>query len=104
MKTQLIRSILLGIAALSTLALVSCQAPSSTPNSAVSCSQCGTVYFQAPSTSSAPVNKGYVSLKPAGVMDCADCENKVVGMINKVSMSEHTCKTCGGTLRHCSRH
>ncbi len=58
MKTKLIRSLVLGLTA---FALVSCQAPSSTPTSAVSCNKCGTVYFKAPSTSSGSGGKGFVS-------------------------------------------
>ena len=43
MKTKLIRSALLSLAALGTLALVSCQATSAAPTSTVACSKCGTV-------------------------------------------------------------
>jgi len=101
MKTKLIRSLVLGLTA---FALVSCQAPSSTPTSAVSCNKCGTVYFKAPSTSSGSGGKGFVSLKPASRMDCADCENKVVAWVKTGSLTQHTCKTCGGALQHCTSH
>ncbi|MDZ4405551.1 hypothetical protein [Prosthecobacter sp.] len=101
MKTKLIRSLFLGLAA---VALVSCQAPSSTPTSAVSCNKCGTVYFKSPASSSAPGGKGFVTLRPASSMDCADCENKVVAWLKTGSLTRHTCKTCGGTLNHCTQH
>lgn len=106
MKT-LIKS-LLTVATLSATALLSsCQAPSSAPTSAVSCSKCGTVYFKAPATGgvgAAGAKGGFITLKPAGRMDCADCENKVAGWVKFGTLTEHTCKTCGGTLNHCTRH
>ncbi|MDZ4405568.1 hypothetical protein [Prosthecobacter sp.] len=104
MKTKLIQSTLLSLAAFATLLLASCAAPSSTPTSAVSCNKCGTVYFKAPSTSSGSGGKGFVSLKPASRMDCVDCENKVVAWVKTGSLTQHTCKTCGGTLQHCTSH
>jgi len=104
MKTKLINSTLLPLAAFATLLLASCAAPSSTPTSAVSCNKCGTVYFKAPSTTSGSGGKGFVSLKPASRMDCADCENKVVAWVKTGSLTQHTCKTCGGTLQHCTSH
>jgi hypothetical protein len=83
MKTKLIRSALLGLAALGTLALVSCQAPAHTPTSAVTCSKCHTIHFNAPATSgtgAAGAKGGIVTLRHADGMSCADCENKVVAM------------------------
>ncbi len=107
MKTKLIRSALLGLAALGTLALVSCQAPAHTPTSAVTCSKCHTIHFNAPATSgagAAGAKGGIVTLRHADGMSCADCENKVVAMLKTGSLTQHTCKTCGGTLHHCTSH
>lgn len=106
MKTKLIRSTLLGIAALSTLALASCQAPAKChmPTSAITCSKCGTVSFMAPSTSALSGGKSYITLKSASRMDCPDCENKVVAWAKGGAFTEHTCKSCGGAMKHCTSH
>lgn len=101
MKTKLIRSIVLGLAA---VALASCQAPPSTPSSAVSCSKCGTVSFKSPSTSSLSAGKGYITLKSSSHMTCPDCENKVVAWAKGGAFTEHTCKSCGGAMKHCTVH
>ena len=104
MKTQLVRSLILSLAALGTLALASCQATSAAPTSALACSKCHTVYFKSPSVSSAPGDKGFVTLKSSSSMNCADCENKVIAWAKKGEFTEHACKTCGGTLHHCTGH
>lgn len=102
MKTKLIRSLFLSLAA---VALVSCQAPSSaSPTSAVSCSKCGTVSFMAPSTPAGSWNKGFVTLKSSTRMTCPDCENKVIAWAKSGAFTEHTCKSCGGAMQHCKRH
>ncbi len=85
--------------------LTSCQAPaSSMPTSAVTCSKCGTVSFMAPSTAAGAGGKGYTTLKSASHMTCPDCENKLVAWVKNGSFTEHTCKTCGGAMKHCSSH
>jgi len=107
MKTKLIHSTLLSLAAFATLLLASCAAPSATPTSAVSCNKCGTVYFKAPSSTgvgAAGLKGGFIALKPASRMDCVDCENKVIAWVKTGSLTRHTCKTCGGTLQHCTSH
>lgn len=109
MKTKLIRTTLLGLAALGTLALVSCQAPAIThaPASAVSCSKCHTIHFNAPATGgvgAAGAKGGIVTLRHADSMSCPDCENQVIAMLKTGSLTKHVCKTCGGTLHHCTQH
>jgi len=104
MKTQLVRSFLLGLAALGTLALASCQATSAAPTSALTCSKCATVYFKSPSVTSAAGDKGFVTLKSSSKMNCPDCENRVIAWAKKGEFTQHTCKTCGGALSHCSSH
>ncbi len=101
MKTKLIRSLFLGLAA---VALVSCQAPSSTPTSAVACSKCGTVSFKTPTTSALSAGKGYITLTSASRMTCPDCENKIVAWSKGGAFTEHVCKSCGGAMKHCSHH
>lgn len=103
MKTKLIRTTLLGISAVGTLLLASCQATSSAPHSAVTCSKCHTVHFMSPS-STGPGPKGLVTLKHSDSMSCADCENQVIAMLKNGSLTKHACKTCGGTLHHCTGH
>ena len=83
MKSKLIRTSLLGLAAIGTLVLASCQAPSSAPTAAVSCDKCGTVHFKAPSTGYGPGSKGIVTLRDASRMSCPDCENQVIAMMKK---------------------
>lgn len=109
MKTKLIRTSLLGLAALGTLLLASCQAPSSGPTAAVHCDKCHTIHFMAPASgggaSGAAGSKGgVVTLRHADSMSCPDCENKVVAMMKSGSFTRHTCASCGGTLRHCTQH
>ncbi len=104
MKTLLI------IASLAAASLLSsCQAPASAsasavPTSAISCSKCGTVYFKSPSSTAAAGGKGYVVLKSSSKMTCPDCDNQVVAWAKTGSFTEHVCKTCGTTLRHCTSH
>ena len=93
----------LGIASLMT----SCQAPSSTPTSAVSCSKCGTVYFKAPAHSgvgAAGMKGGFVTLRSASRMSCPDCERKVVAWVKGGTFTEHVCASCGGAMKHCTTH
>ena len=104
MKTKLIRTSLLGLAAIGTLLLASCQAPSSAPTAAVSCDKCGTIHFKAPFTGYGPGNKGIVALRDASRMSCPDCENQVIAMLKTGSLTKHVCKSCGGALRHCTQH
>ncbi len=103
MKTKLIRSTLIVTAALGTLLLASCQSSSSAPSSAVHCDKCHTIHFMAPSiTGTGP--KGIVTLKHSDSMSCPDCENQVIAMLKNGSLTKHVCKSCGGTLRHCTQH
>ena len=98
MKTLLLTS-MLGLAAL----LTSCQTSTGTPESAVTCDKCRTVFFKAPS-SLTPGNKGFVTLRDASRMDCPDCENQVIAWVKTGSLTKHVCKSCGGSLNHCRRH
>lgn len=82
MKTKHIRTCVLGLAALGTLLLASCQAPSG-PTAAVSCDKCHTIHFKA------PVNTG-------GGVGTAGSKGGAV--------TRHTCASCGGTLHHCAHH
>ena len=103
MKTLLKSTLLLGTAAL----LASCQAPSSTPTSAVICAKCNTVWFKSPASvgpGAAGAKGGVVALRTSGTMTCPDCENQVVAMLKTGSLTKHTCKTCGSTLQHCQAH
>lgn len=109
MKTKLIKSILTGILSVSALALVSCQATAAKsagccPTSAVTCSKCHTVTFKSPSVTSAPGDKGIITLHSSSHMSCPDCETKLIAWGKKGELPTHTCKTCGGTLHHCSTH
>ncbi len=54
--------------------------------------------------SNGPGPKGLVTLKHSDSMSCADCENQVVAMLKSGSLTTHACKTCGGTLHHCTGH
>lgn len=100
MKT-LLMIVTLGVAAF----LTSCQAPAgAVPHSAITCNKCNTVYFKSPSVASAAGDKGFVTLKSSSSMTCPDCENKVIAWAKKGEFTEHTCKTCGGAMKHCSSH
>jgi hypothetical protein len=106
MKTLLKKIILvtgLGLAAM----LTSCAAPvhhNHAPTSAITCSKCSTVYFKSPSVTSAPGDKGFVTLKSSSRMSCPDCENKVIAWAKHGEFTEHVCKTCGGAMKHCTSH
>lgn len=110
MKTKLIQSIITGIIGVSALALASCQATAGTkhagccPTAAVTCSKCHTVTFKSPSVTTAPGDKGIVTLHSSSHMSCPDCETKLVAWGKKGELPEHTCKSCGGTLHHCAVH
>ena len=109
MKTKLLKPITTGLMALGALALVSCQATTSKhasccPTSAVTCSKCHTVWFKSPTVTTAPGDKGIVTLHSASHMSCPDCENKAIAWAKKGELIEHTCKSCGGTLHHCKAH
>lgn len=107
MKTKLIRSTLLSLAAFASLLLASCAAPSATPTSAVSCTKCGTIYFKTPATAgagAAGAKSGFITLKSSSRMSCPDCENKVIAWVKTGSFTQHVCKTCGGTMHHCTSH
>jgi len=106
MKTLMKTLLLVGSFGIAGL-MTSCQAPSSTPTSAVSCSKCGTVYFKAPQTSgvgAAGMKGGFITLRSASRMSCPDCENKVVAWVKGGTFSSHVCASCGGTMNHCTIH
>ena len=109
MKAKLIKSIITAVMAVSALTLVSCQATaakhaSCCPTSAVTCSKCHTVTFKSPSVTTAPGDKGIFTLHSSSQMSCPDCETKLVAWAKEGELPEHACKTCGGTLHHCSTH
>ncbi len=104
MKTKCLRTLPLGLATLGTLLLASCQAPTSTPTSALTCDKCTTIYFKAPTRSGPGGKEGLVTLRRAGTMSCPDCDNVAASWIKGGSLLKHTCKSCGGTLHHCLRH
>jgi ribosomal protein L40E len=105
MKTTILKSITTGFLAIGALALVSCQAPMQRlPASAVTCSKCHTVSFKSPQVTSAAGDKGFVTLRSSSKMSCPDCENKIVAWAKKGEFTEHVCKSCGGTMRHCTNH
>lgn len=103
MKTKLIRTAFLSLAALVTLVLASCQATSSAPGSALTCDKCTTVYFKAPARSGAGGKEGLITLRKAGSMSCPDCDNQARAWVKGGSLVKHTCKSCGGTMNHCVR-
>ncbi len=110
MNTLMKTLLMLGSLSIAAL-MTSCQAPSSTmPTSAVTCSKCGTVSFMAPAPTSGSGGsniaggKGFVTLKSSSRMTCADCENKIVGWSKGGTFTEHTCKSCGGAMKHCTNH
>lgn len=104
MKTKLIHTITFAAVIIGSLALSSCQAPSSTPTAAVTCDKCQTVHYMAPSSGYSPGTKGIVTLRHSTSMKCPDCENKVVAMLKGGNVTKHACASCGGTLRHCTNH
>jgi len=83
--------------------LTSCQTTTGTPQSAVTCDKCRTVYFK-DSSGINPSNKGFVALRDASRMECAECENQVIAWVKTGSLSKHTCNSCGGKLHHCKNH
>jgi len=103
MKSKLIRSTLLGVISLGALMLASCQSSSSAPTSAVSCDKCGTIHFKAYVPGS-PAGKGIATLTDSSRMACPDCKNEVVALLKSGIATKHVCKSCGGTLRHCTQH
>jgi hypothetical protein len=87
--------------------LSSCQAPvhvSAVPHSAITCTKCSTVYFKSPSVTSAPGDKGFVTLKSSSHMSCPTCDSKVIAWVKGDTFTDHTCKTCGGAMKHCAGH
>lgn len=107
MKTKFLHALTPVLAAAGALLLASCQGTSDTPTSAVSCSKCGTVSFKAPSTSyggAGAGNKGYITLHDSRRMSCPDCDNILVSWAKTGHLTKHVCTSCGGSLRHCTRH
>jgi hypothetical protein len=113
MKIKLIRTTLLSICALGTLLLASCQAPQRhyVPSSAVGCSKCATIWFNAPASyagsggsNPAGGKGGLIALRSAGSMSCPDCQNNVIAILKSGSLTRHACASCGGKLYHCIKH
>ena len=108
MKTLMKTLLMVGSLGVASL-LTSCQSGTTyvAPTSAVSCSKCGTVYFQAPATNgvgAAGAKGGFITLRTASRMSCPDCENKVIAWVKTGSFTQHVCKTCGGAMSHCTSH
>ena len=99
MKTLLLTS-MLGLAAL----LSSCQTSTGTPQSAVTCDKCQTVWVKRP-VQVGPMGKtsGFTVLKNEKSMDCPDCES-AVSTFFKTGSLKHNCNHCGGALNHCTNH
>jgi hypothetical protein len=66
---------------------------------AVTCNKCETVWVRRPEHR----GKGPVEYRRVKQMVCPDCQSAVVTFF-KTGKLEHTCKTCGGTLDHCTVH
>ena len=72
----------------------------STPQSAVMCDKCTTVWFKV-------AEKGHkgnvVGLSKEKKMACKDCESAVKTFFETGKL-KHECATCGGTMSHCEAH
>ena len=66
---------------------------------AVMCSKCQTVWVQRGYQN----GKNVVAYRQDKQMVCPDCQSAIVTFF-KTGKLEHTCKTCGGTLDHCTVH
>lgn len=66
---------------------------------AVMCSKCQTVWVQR----AHHLGKNAVVYRREKQMVCPDCQSAVVTFF-KTGKLEHTCKSCGGTLDHCTVH
>lgn len=67
---------------------------------AVMCSKCETVWVRRADRIG---SKGPVVYRKEKQMECPDCQSAIVTFF-KTGKLEHTCKTCGGALNHCSVH
>ena len=87
-------------------ALVGCQSQhdrgrdvSDTEARAVMCAKCETVW-----TDRIDLNDPYArTVRPERVTVCPDCESAVASFF-KTGKLEHTCRACGGEIRHCTVH
>jgi hypothetical protein len=72
----------------------------STPQSAVMCDKCTTVWFKT-------VDKGpkgtVIGLSKEKKMACKDCKSAVETFFTTGKL-KHECATCGGTMSHCEAH
>jgi hypothetical protein len=101
------RGVLLGVLAAGVAVLVvgcSTSAPKVTSEAggeeqAVTCSKCQTVWVQRAHR----MGKNAVVYRREMQMVCPDCQSAIVTFF-KTGKLEHTCKSCGGTLDHCTVH
>jgi hypothetical protein len=98
MKT-LINSLLIAATFCVAGLMTSCQtSTASGPTGAVACDKCKTVWVNA----GASGGRGNpIALRAAGAMECPDCQNTASAMLKGLSVTSHTCKSCGTTLYHC---
>jgi hypothetical protein len=96
----------LGTAILGVLVLTACQTPvhsqiagQSTNVQAVMCPKCQVAWVQG-----LDLNDPYsMTFQTEEIVVCADCRSAVESFF-ATGWLEHTCKTCGGALKHCEVH
>lgn len=66
---------------------------------AVICPKCETVWVEG-----LDLNDPYMmTYRPEKVMKCPDCKSAVESFFTTGKLA-HTCETCGGDLKHCTKH
>ena len=108
MKTKFTSLLITSLAVIVSIGQVGCQSPQgSGPKSAVACSGCKTVWTQQARTGyagGADAKGLYTSMTAVGHMKCPDCENRLESFFKGMSKTTHVCKSCGGSMFHCSSH
>lgn len=99
MKLKNLKLLFIAIAASATgLALTGCQTTAGESHrKAVACEKCKTVWVPGAGPSK------FAGYSTTTRMSCPDCVSAVENYINTGDL-KHTCASCGGALKHCTKH
>lgn len=99
-----VKASLLGVVALSALALAGCQTTPHTAgpvsSKAVKCNKCEITYVSVPETGSKNRVIGY---KNSAKMECPECRTAAQNFFDTGKLV-HTCTSCAGTMETCEGH
>lgn len=104
MLTKLLTVATIGLLGFESLALTGCHSAGAAEDAggetaAIMCDKCQTTWVRTSQRQGTKV----ATYKSRQAMTCPDCKSAVANLFTTGTL-QHTCTSCGGTLRHCEVH